>query len=332
MEDEAGNDTNTPIILEKTSTKKKGRPSGAFNFTEEELNDLLDCVDNILPNDGDMWRVVATVHARKYPNKRSAESLKGKFEKLCNQPRPAGRRAAQIRGKIGERKLSVPSEFNGNVNNTNNTPKKIGRPTGAFNFTEPELNHLLDCIDNILPSDADKWKAVATEHATKYRNKNRSADSLKVKFDKICCQSKSTGTAPPPRYALRAMQIKERIANREVIVHSVLNGNVSSLDEGNRSPEGSVSVKRRKTGDHFESLKSFGETIGATCKESAQILATAIDGLSKSISDKDVTVERMTRLEEKLEASVSQMSEMESMLGQMKSEIHKILEAVKPNE
>ena len=55
---------------------------------------------------------------------------------------------------------------------------------GASNFSQQEVDTMLDCIEQKLPIGSDEWESVAEAH-NQVSGKCRTADSIKKKFAKL---------------------------------------------------------------------------------------------------------------------------------------------------
>ena len=69
----------------------KGRRKGAIKWKPEEVDNLLDIVEILLPIGSKKWELVAARHVKNYPNnQRSAEACRRRYEKLAHYDRPTG--------------------------------------------------------------------------------------------------------------------------------------------------------------------------------------------------------------------------------------------------
>jgi len=86
-------------------------PKG-LNYSQEEVENFLDIVEEILPMSPSAWERIAELHSSRYPDlKRSVDSLKRKFKELHSKKVPTGdpvcppvvRQAKQLRHMIIEK-------------------------------------------------------------------------------------------------------------------------------------------------------------------------------------------------------------------------------------
>eukprot|EP01038_Epipyxis_sp_PR26KG_P017783 gene17783-24817_t len=116
------------------------------------------------------------------------------------------------------------------MNNTNanvavpNAARPPRSRTGVRNFTEWEVNTLLDITERILPLGADHWQEdVATLFNTAAQGRDQSAppresDSLKTKFKALKNVKKPTGDPDCPPLVRRAKRIYYQIEQRMSVV------------------------------------------------------------------------------------------------------------------
>jgi len=89
----------------------------------------------------------------------------------------------------------------------------IRRGRGASqSYSLPEINHLFDIIERILPINGEEWEEVETEHRSRYPH--RTLENLKRKFQETYrkgCKAKPTGDPRCPAHILRSLEIKQLI-------------------------------------------------------------------------------------------------------------------------
>ena len=112
------------------------------------------------------------------------------------------------------RKLTI---FDIMSSSTSSTTKK-GTASGTKNWTQKELDLLLDCVEAESPCGAKQWELVAMGMFTEGKYV-RNAKSCRLKFDKLWSTEKPTGSADPPRHIIRAQQIKDKIEIVETMGH-----------------------------------------------------------------------------------------------------------------
>ncbi|VEU37542.1 unnamed protein product [Pseudo-nitzschia multistriata] len=78
-----------------------------------------------------------------------------------------------------------------------------GRRTGTVNYSEEELEDLMEVIVEELPIDSEQWNTVVARHAVKYPF-DRSKKSIRNKYNAIKKKRSSTGNPNMPRYVMLA--------------------------------------------------------------------------------------------------------------------------------
>ena len=193
------------------------------------------------------------------------------------------------------------------------TPKK-GRRAGARGWKEPELEAMLDHIEEVMPCGTKQWEIVSLKlFESGY---SRSAVSLRKKFDKLWGQEKPTGSAEIPRLVLRAQVAKEKISAHEVIGYTNENDTDEDDEEGHVSgtnladQNGELrrpTPKKRKAAQMSEAVLSLGEGN----KEAANTLADAMkeiaSKLGNSSSDLEARVVKLESMNDKLDKILSKL-------------------------
>ena len=80
---------------------------------------------------------------------------------------------------------------NGNTNN--------GHRAGTVNYSEEEIEELMEVIVEVLPIDSEQWNTVVTKHVAKWPF-DRSKKSIRNKYGSIKRRRSSTGNPKMPRY------------------------------------------------------------------------------------------------------------------------------------
>jgi hypothetical protein len=57
-----------------------------------------------------------------------------------------------------------------------------GRQPGAANYSEEDVNHLVDCVREILPTGTTAWKSLAERYNETVEGPHRGAEALEKKF------------------------------------------------------------------------------------------------------------------------------------------------------
>jgi hypothetical protein len=81
----------------------------------------------------------------------------------------------------------------------------------GFKFTVPELEHLLETVDDVIPIGNPDWERIWQEHTAHYPTKERTAELLKLKFQELACKKVPTGDLNCPPYIRDAKQIFYKI-------------------------------------------------------------------------------------------------------------------------
>ena len=59
-----------------------GRRAGSFNYSDEELESLMELIVEVLPIDSEQWDTVVSKHDLKYPFDRSKKSIRNKYNAI----------------------------------------------------------------------------------------------------------------------------------------------------------------------------------------------------------------------------------------------------------
>jgi hypothetical protein len=68
----------------------------------------------------------------------------------------------------------------------------------GYKFTTPELESLAEAVEEIVPISSTEWDRVWNEHNSRYPELNRTADSLKLKFQEMARTKIPTGEPECP--------------------------------------------------------------------------------------------------------------------------------------
>ena len=130
------------------------------------------------------------------------------------------------------------------------------RKAGHKNYTEPELNRLLDIISEVEPLGANHWAVVCEKYNT-WTEANglpkRDDTMLKQKFDRLANTNKSTGDPTCPTEVRRAKRIARSILGKAQAV--ALGGSQNSDSENDEMIDLTVS--------NIGSNGSVGDRVGA---------------------------------------------------------------------
>jgi len=109
--------------------------------------------------------------------------------------------------------------------------RKGGRGLGFFG---EEIKDLLTTIEDMLPCDTHEWDAVAAHHQVKWK-RNRTATSLKKKWNTLHNAAPPTGDPNVPENVKWALRIKSKIADRANLIGETENDDLDIVleNEGN---------------------------------------------------------------------------------------------------
>jgi len=100
---------------------------------------------------------------------------------------------------------------------TPNARKRRQTRAGVPNYSNDELDHLLDIVSEVLPLGSNHWALVANKFAKWAEDQDntlRDQDSIKNKFDKLANCKKKTGDPSCPPHVRRAKKISRDIQNK----------------------------------------------------------------------------------------------------------------------
>ena len=81
----------------------------------------------------------------------------------------------------------------------------------GFKFTVQELESMLEAIDDIVPIGNPNWERVWDRHNTRYPQKNRTAESIRRKFQTLVKKKMKTGDPNCPPHIRSAKRIYRKI-------------------------------------------------------------------------------------------------------------------------
>ena len=81
----------------------------------------------------------------------------------------------------------------------------------GFKFTVQEMESMLEAIDDIVPSGNPDWERVWDRHNTRYPQKDRTAESLRRKFQTLVKKKMKTGDPNCPPHIRSAKRIYRKI-------------------------------------------------------------------------------------------------------------------------
>ncbi len=81
-------------------------------------------------------------------------------------------------------------------------------------FRVSEIENMLDLVQEVLPISSPEWDSIAEKHSETFPEQNRTGDTLKRKFCKICLRTPPTGNPNCPAYVKRAKDIRDMIVGK----------------------------------------------------------------------------------------------------------------------
>jgi len=109
------------------------------------------------------------------------------------------------------------------------------------NYSDAEIEKLLDLAEEMLPCGGDEWNQVALEFNRTFKatGSNREGEDLRLKFKKLKNHKKPTGDPDCPPHVKRSKQIQRQIERRMDVVH-LDDDDKSQDDAGGSSSEDEI--------------------------------------------------------------------------------------------
>lgn len=123
-------------------------------------------------------------------------------------------------------------------------------PKRGKGFTKAELDHILDCIEDILPIGIKGWERVLEKFVLLYPESERTKESLKKKFTSLYSSKIPTGDPKCPTHVKRAKRLYDRIQEK------------MELSDGDGSDDDEDFDPQSLFGDLAEDDANFDEDIG----------------------------------------------------------------------
>ena len=95
--------------------------------------------------------------------------------------------------------------------NQRSQPAPVPRRMRGVGHTKDEVEHMLDCVEEVMPLGAQMWEDVAMRHARRCDDRNRDGKKLKKKFQDLYKTSAPTGDPHVPPNVLRAKRLQREI-------------------------------------------------------------------------------------------------------------------------
>jgi hypothetical protein len=76
----------------------------------------------------------------------------------------------------------------------------ITKARRRYKFTVSEIEHLLETVEDVIPIGNPDWERIWQEHSARYPTLERTADSLKRKFQELARKKVPTGDPNCPPY------------------------------------------------------------------------------------------------------------------------------------
>lgn len=204
--------------------------------------------------------------------------------------------------------------------------KNKGRKKGAKKWSEDEIKLMLDIVEDELPAGSDDWEYTAAR-MYKEGKFNRDGSAVKAKFETLAFKEKPTGSASIPRLIMRAKDIKDKIAQEEVIGSAGLNdtpqekgSDDDTTDEDNEGPSVALRAtrlcdengqirrppkpitKKKKVEAEQQARETALNAIAANQLTAARTLGDAINKLATSVGgggggggDNNARIEKLER-------------------------------------
>jgi hypothetical protein len=87
----------------------------------------------------------------------------------------------------------------------------ITKARRGYKFTVTEMEHLLETVEDVIPIGNPDWERIWQEHSARYPTKERTAESLKRKFQELARKKIPTGDPNCPPYIRDAKRIFRKI-------------------------------------------------------------------------------------------------------------------------
>ena len=81
----------------------------------------------------------------------------------------------------------------------------------GFQFRAEEIDDFLEVVETYLPISAQNWQTVADSHLENYPREQRTAESLRRKFQEISRRTGPTGDPTCPPYVIKAKAINQQL-------------------------------------------------------------------------------------------------------------------------
>ena len=81
----------------------------------------------------------------------------------------------------------------------------------GFQFRAEEIDDFLEVVETYLPISAQNWQTVADSHLENYPREQRTAESLRRKFQEISRRTGPTGDPTCPPYVIKAKAIDRQL-------------------------------------------------------------------------------------------------------------------------
>jgi hypothetical protein len=126
-----------------------------------------------------------------------------------------------------------PKKRKGQPSDGEAAKKKSGK---GQNFTEDEIIHLLNIVQDKKPACQKGWEKVARDHAVQYRSRNRSYTTLKSKFNNLVKAKPKTGETEPGPHVIRARALND-------LIYSGTGGTNMDYDDEYPNPDDPLSTQ-----------------------------------------------------------------------------------------
>lgn len=175
-------------------------------------------------------------------------------------------------------------------NTTQISPSTSGRKAGSQNYSDEDLNKLLDIIEEVEPIGSNHWAEVQeryNDYAVDKFRAIRDQDALRNKYDKMVNVKKPTGSASCPPLVRRSKHIaRDIMAKVNAISIGSGQGEVNEeeiSDPENMNTSGNEHGKRRRNTFGARRNKRITGRNGVKCDEDEAELISHVGEMSTAI-------------------------------------------------
>ena len=119
----------------------------------------------------------------------------------------------------------------------------------GFQFRAEEIDDFLEVVETYLPISAQNWQTVADSHLENYPREQRTAESLRRKFQEISRRTGPTGDPTCPPYVIKAKAINRQLAQ---MIDASSGG--SEAERGDAGLSGAYDSEDEGAGEEFANV------------------------------------------------------------------------------